>query len=132
MDNKNTFPTFDQYFAEREEAFYELHPELRDHPELDTLDGGVSAKIDRRMQAQFAYCMELAAYNERRAAAEKEAQTLKTEYESRLKDVYESKGLERSDTDKAFLKVLENMEKKAEQEEKSLTAFMQTLGGTQV
>lgn len=121
--DKNTFPTFDQYFAEREESFYKDHPEFKDHPELDIVDG-ISGKHYRKQQARLHYDVELMVHTDRMASAEKEAQALKTEYEKKLKGIYESKGIEQSGTDKAYLELLGDLNKKAEKQEKEFNAFM--------
>ena len=122
MENK--FPTFEQYFTESEEAFYAEHPDLKDHPELDTPDGVNSGKALRKQQAEIYYGMELAAYNERRKAADKEAEKMKAEYESKLKSMYEGKGLECTASEKGMLDMLNAMDKKKEQEERSLAATL--------
>ena len=121
--DKNTFPTFDQYFAEREKAFYKDHPEFKDHPELDIVDG-IAGKYFREQQARLHYDVELMMHTDRMASAETEAQALKNEYEKKLKGIYESKGIEQSNSDKAYLKLLDDLNKKAEKQEKEFNAFI--------
>ena len=124
--DKNTFPTFEQYFAEREEAFYKDHPEFKDHPELDIVDG-ISGKYYRKQQAQLHYDAELMVHTDRIASAEKEAQALKNEYERKVKGIYESKGIEQSNIDKAYLKMFDEINKKGEKRNKELNALMRAM-----
>ena len=102
--NRESFPTFEEFFEQKEEQFYKERPELKEHPELDVIDG-ISGKKYRKDNAKFEYGMMQAMNETHLNEAAKEAEELKQEYERNLKEIKQAHNIEQSATDKAMLEL---------------------------
>lgn len=121
MTDKSNLPSFEEYFKAKEEEYFEMNPEFKEHPELDKVDG-IPASVYRRRNARFEYDMMKALQAEHREAAAKKKEALKAEYDKKLKDIDDEHVDELTDIDRAMLDMLNDMTMPSDDDDASLTA----------